>query len=413
MKFRSFLVLAAAGCATLSLAEAQQSNQQHWVATWTTPQPMMRAQPPRPQALSPAPTASTSSATPPAATPGTAPANPGPGRQGNPALRAIATNGFKNQTVRMVVHTSIGGSRLRIRLENSFGADAVVIGSAHVALRATDSGIVPGSDHVVTFSGKPSTTIRSGVVILSDPVDLTFPNLGDLAVSLYLPEQTGPPAAHGGLHTSYVSKEGNQTGEATIPEPILVPSYYWLAGIDVMAPAAAASIVTLGDSITEGARSTPDTDHMWPALLSARLLANKSTANLAVVDMGIGGNRLLRDGSGASALARLDRDVFSQAGVKWMTILEGINDIGRVANPTEDPLSAEDLIAGFQQIIERAHEVGIRVAGCTITPYGGAGYFSEKGEAIRQAVNTFIRGGAFDAVIDFEAVTCPAKPVHS
>ena len=200
------------------------------------------------------------------------------------------------------------------------------------------------------------------------------------------------------------------TGAPSIVDATTTQSYYWLAGIDVMAPEKAALIVTLGDSITDGARSSNESNHSWPALLAARLAAKKDTTMIGVANMGIGGNRVLRDGSGASALARLDRDVISQAGVKWLMLLEGINDIGREVAMPNEAVTADELIAAYKQIIERAHTHGIKVIGCTLTPYGGAGYQRDTGEAVRSAVNDFIRNGkAFDAVVDFEAATRDAQ----
>jgi len=393
MKLRSTLFL------VLIVSAHSQTSQDHWVATWTTPQPLVRNQPPaqRPAA---APTATTAQATPAAlAAPGPLAGGRGPG---SPA-QAINLRGFHDQTVRMIVHTSIGGSKLRLKLSSPFGASPVTVGSAHVAIRSTDSEIVPASDRALSFNGKPGCTIAPGTVLLSDPVNLTIPAQGDVAVSLYLPGESGPPASHNGLHTTYVSREGDLTGAPAIPDAITTQAYYWLAGLDVMAGSKAAVIVALGDSITEGARSTPDTNRMWPAVLSARLAANKKTADFSVANMGIGGNRVLRDGSGASALARFDRDVLSQSGVKWLMMLEGINDIG---HGDTEPVSADDLIGAFKQIIEKAHTHGIGVIGCTLPPYEGAGYSRPEGEAVRQTLNNWIRtGGAFDAVVDFEAAT--------
>jgi lysophospholipase L1-like esterase len=370
-----------------------QTAKEHWVATWTTPQPLIRAQPAAPLR---------------AAAPATAP--PAAPRPVNPA-QAIATTGFHDQTVRMIIHTSIGGQQTRVKLSNPFGGTPVKVGAAHIAIRSKDSEIAPGSDHALAFNGNPGCILGPGMVILSDPVDFAVPSQGDLAVSLYMPDETGPPSAHNGLHTTYISNQGDQTGAPAIADAITTQAYYWLAGVDVVAPAAASLIVTFGDSITEGARSTNDTNHMWPAVLSARLAANKATAHFAVANMGIGGNRVLRDGAGASALARFDRDVLSQSGVKWVMMLEGINDIGR---GNTEPVSAEDLIGAFKQIIERAHTHGIKVVGCTLTPYEGAGYSREEGEAIREALNTWIRTGrAFDGVADFEAATRdPNNPKH-
>jgi lysophospholipase L1-like esterase len=306
----------------------------------------------------------------------------------------------------MIVRTSIGGRRLRVNLSNAFGADPLAVGAAHIAIRAEDSEIVAGSDRALSFNGKPGCTVGPGMVILSDPVDLNVAPVGDLAVSLYFPGQTGPPTSHTiGLHTTYI-KEGDVTGQAAMPDAVTTQSYYWLEGIDVSAPAAASLIVALGDSITDGHRSTPDTNHSWPALLAARLAAQKATANIAVVNMGIGGNRVLRDVTGASALARFDRDVLSQPGVKWVMVLEGINDIGHGTLTPAEMVTADELISGHKQIIERAHTHGIKAVGCTLTPFEGAYYARENGEAVREALNTWIRtSGAYDAVVDFDAAT--------
>ena len=380
MKMRLTLVLTLLQFATSGL-EAQSAKTGHWVATWATAQTLVRPQPA---------------------------ANP-------PQNQAPGARGYTNQTIRMVVRTSIGGQKVRIKVTNSFGSAPVAIGAAHIALRAKDSEIVAGSDRVLTFSGKPGCLLSPGVVRVSDPVDLKVAPLTDLAVSLYFPGETGPPTSHAsGLHTTYISKEGDFTGQPSIADATTTLSYYWLAAVDAMAPAAAAAIVTFGDSITDGTASTPNSDHNWPSLLAARLAGNKKTARIGVANVGIGGNRVLFDGSGASALARLDRDAFSQSGVKWLMLMEGINDIGRVGATPASPEAptADDLIAAYKQIVELAHSRGIKVIGCTLTPYEGAGYSRPPGEDVRQAVNTFIRtGGAFDGVVDFEAATRdPANP---
>jgi lysophospholipase L1-like esterase len=376
------LVLAQLG--TLGLIQAQPKGQEHWVATWATAQTLVRQAPARP-----------------AATPADSPTAPATTPQ------EIAARGLNNQTVRMMVRTSIGGHRLRVRLSNAFGGAPVVLGTAHLAIRAKDSAIVPDSDRSLSFNGKPGGTIAPGVVLLSDPVELNVPPVADLAVSLYFPGETGPPTTHStGLHSTYISKEGDLTTKAEIPEPVITQSYYWLAAIDVAAGADAALLVTFGDSITDGALSTAETNHSWPALLAARLAANKATAKIGVANLGIGGNRVLRDGNGASALARFDRDVLSQPGVKWVTLMEGINDIGRGSMVPAEAVTADELIGSYQQFIAQAHAHGIEVIGCTLTPFEGAGYAREDGEQIRAALNSWIRtSGAFDAVVDFEAAT--------
>jgi lysophospholipase L1-like esterase len=284
----------------------------------------------------------------------------------------------------------------------------VRIGAAHLAVRAAEASIVPGSDRPLTFTGQPGVTMAPGVVIVSDPVDVDIAPLSNLAVSLYFPGDTGQPTSHAtALHTSYISEAGDFTGQAQFPVTNTTQSYYWLASVEVVAPADTFAIVTFGDSITDGARSTPDTNNAWPALLAARLAGKKETANVAVVNEGIGGNRLLTDGGGVGALARLDRDVLSHPNAKWLMILEGINDIGTLAQAAPgEGVTADDLIWALQQMIERAHTHGLSVIGCTITPYEGAGYYRENGEAIRETVNRFIRtSGAFDAVVDFDAAT--------
>jgi lysophospholipase L1-like esterase len=246
---------------------------------------------------------------------------------------------------------------------------------------------------------------------VSDPVDLDVPPLTDLAISLFFPQNTETPTTHAtGLRPTYVSTDGDFTGSAEFPLAGTTQQYYWLTSVELLAPQEAGAIVAFGDSITDGARSTPDTNHAWPALLAARLAADKKTANLSVVNEGIGGNRLFTDAAGLaglSALARFDRDVLSHPNVKWLMILEGINDIGSLATPaTNVPVTTDDLIWVLKEMVARAHAQGIKVVGCTLTPYGGAGYSREEGEVIRTAVNEWIRtSGTFDAVVDFEAAT--------
>jgi lysophospholipase L1-like esterase len=360
------------------IAVAQGQNE-HWVATWTTAHR--------------------------AALPVVSPVV-GPGF----TAAQQAQLGFNNQTIRMIAPVSIGGRRLRLQFSNGYGTTPLKLGAVHVALRAKESAIVAGSDRAVTFSGQPSFTIPPGASALSDPVDLDVAPLGELAVSVYVPEAAGPPTIHtGGLHTTYISKSGDATAKSSIEDGITTQSWYWLSSVQVLAPVDAAAIVAFGDSITDGARSTPDADRSWPSRLARRLAANRDTARIAILNQGIGGNRILRDNTGVNALARFDEDVLSPPGVKWLIVLEGINDIGQGARANalpENAVTAAELIAADRQMIERAHLRGIKVMGATLTPYGGAVYSSEKGEAIRDAVNTWIRtGGAFDAVVDFEAAT--------
>jgi lysophospholipase L1-like esterase len=388
MKIRYSLLVALVGLVMVSTASAQQ----HWVTTW--------AAAPQEPFFFPAP--------PPAGQPAPSPAPPP-----TPAMQLA--KGFHNQTVRMTVHTSIGGARVRIAISNAMGKTPLVIGAAHIARRGEGSGVAAGSDHALLFSGKPACTIPPGALMVSDAIDFDVPPQGDLSVSLYLPGDTGPPTAHAvGLHTTYVSGPGNFAGERSFADAVTTQSWYWLSAVHVFAPGDAGAIVTFGDSITDGTTSTPDTDRSWPSVLAARLsrASGKSqggAARIAVVNQGIAGNRLLHDLVGPNALARLDRDVFSQPGVKWMTLLEGINDIGfpyRAGTPAGEEVTPEQITAALQQIVERAHMRGVKVLGGTLTPFEGAAYYMEKGEEMRQAVNRWIRGsGTFDAVVDFDAIT--------
>ncbi|MBS1850568.1 MAG: SGNH/GDSL hydrolase family protein [Acidobacteria bacterium] len=331
---------------------------------------------------------------------------------------------FEKQTIRMVVKPTIGGERLRVRFSNAFGSSALTIGAAHVALVQQGGRIAPESDRTLLFGGKASITIPPGAPVLSDAVDLKVPAFSEIAVSIYLPVSSSASSTHfWAQHETYVSGPGDSTAQAELPNPTTQTSWYWLADVEVWNSQAAA-VVTLGDSITDGVGAKQGEYADWPDLLADRLRADKGGAPVSVVNAGIGGNRILHDGAGVSALARFDRDVLAQPGVAAIMILEGINDIGwphmkpRLPNgeTLKDPpfvhelVSAEDLIVGFKQMIDRAHQHGIRVFGATLTPYGGADYYSEDGEATRQAVNQWIRSsGAFDGVFDFDAAVRDAQ----
>ena len=323
-----------------------------------------------------------------------------------------SNDGFDNQTLRMIVHTSVGGRRVRVRLSNSYGATPLVIGAAHIALRSEEAAIRPDSDHGLTFSGVKSVTISPGAFALSDPVDFGVPPLGDLSVSVYVPEKTGPATWHAtGHHETYISASGDFTGTADMQYTTTRPSWYWLSGVDVLAPADVQAVVAFGDSITDGATTKPDTNSDWPSELARRLLAKSGRHPMAVLNEGISGNRILHDFIGQNALARFDADVLAQPGVRCVILLEGINDIGFSAmkipgrDTASETVTADEVIGGLRQIIERAHEHGMAIFGGTFTPFEGARYYSVEGEAKRQAVNAWIRAsGAFDGVIDFDAV---------
>jgi lysophospholipase L1-like esterase len=368
----------------------------HWVATWA-------ASPQGPRIILPRPAA---------AAPGAGNAPRGNGANRPPAFTAPH---FDHQTVRMIVRNSVGGPSVRVQLSNAFGAAPLPVGAAHLALSAGGSATVPGSDRALTFSGERSVVVPVGAEVLSDPVDLRVPALTRLAISLYIDGQASDPSEHlTALHTTYLSSTGDFTGATSMVAADTRQSWYWLSGVEVRVPARTGLIVAFGDSITDGVNSTPDTDRSWVGQFAERLMhadadadAGAGAGRWAIVDEGISGNRLLHDQIGPAALARLDRDVFSQPGVKWMIVLEGINDIGfskLPGMPQTAAVSAQELIDAQKQIIERAHLRGIRVMGATLTPFQGATYYSEEGETVREAVNQWIRTGhAFDAVVDFDA----------
>lgn len=326
---------------------------------------------------------------------------------------------FAQQTVRQVVHVSLGGAQVRVRLSNAYGKLPVRLGGARLALRTASSGIAPGTDRALTFGGLLQVTIPADAMVLSDPLPMTVADGADLVVSLFLPH----PTLAGGIHyasqqTTYVGA-GDQTAAAEIAGAATLASWVFLGGVDVLAPARAFTVVAFGDSITDGARSTADSNRRWPDILAERLRGKQ----IAVANAGIGGNRILHDAYpnsirfGVNALARFERDALAQPGVRYVILLEGINDLGHAGTsaPRSETVSAADLIAGMKQLIERAHQRGVRVIGATILPFEGtvfAGYFSPEKELKRKAVNEWIRtGGAFDGVIDFDrTMRDPAHP---
>ena len=341
-----------------------------------------------------------------------------------------ATPTFENQTVRMIVRPNLGGERIRILLSNAFGASALEIGSARVARVKAGGAIVPETDQALTFGGEASVVIPPGAPILSDPVDLRVAPFEEIAVSIYLPGPATAATVHDrAQHETYISGPGDFTAKEEIPNAASQKSWYWLAEVDVWATGRAAAMVAFGDSITDGAGATLGEYGDWPNRLARRLANAHGWPHLAVVNEGLGGNRLLNDGAGVNALARFDRDVLALPGVTDVIVLEGINDIGwphwnpaqeHSGHPfTDSPyaaqtVTAQQLIQGLRQIAERAHQHGIRVFGATITPFEGGGFYTAKGESVRQQVNQWIRtGGAFDGVIDFDAaVRDPHHPAR-
>ena len=322
-----------------------------------------------------------------------------------------------DSTLREVVHTSIAGKAVRVHFTNEMGTEPLRIDAATVAVSAGASSVDAGSGHELKFGGLPSIVIPAGAEALSDPVAMATPASASLAISLYLPlQQVSNVTVHSSAQQDNYILRGNHVGDASLVGAEVTPSWFFLKGVDVEpVNTKAAAIVAFGDSITDGAASTQNANHRWPDYLTARLQSNPATAHLAVLDEGIGGNCILIHRVGQNALARFDRDVLAQAGVKYVILLEGINDIGMLHAPNQPgyKLTAEDLEQGLAQLAARAHEHGIKVFGATITSYKGAGYFTENGERIREAFNHWIlTSGVFDGAIDFDKTTGdPANPL--
>ena len=331
---------------------------------------------------------------------------------------------LRNQTVRQIARVSIGGNRLRVILSNEYGSKPLVIGAAYVALAGSGSAIVAGSDRALSFDGHPSVTIPPGAPVISDPVDLTVPTLSNVAVSLFFPEITPLTTFHWeGVQTAYISPDGNFAGDADLKADSTIKSRLVLSGIMVDAPPGVRAVVTFGDSITDGADSTPDANHRWPDVLAERLV-QAGGAPIAVLNEGISGARVLSDRMGVNALARFDRDVLSHPHADTVILMMGINDIGWpdcILAPHEPAPSAEAIMDGYKQLIARAHLHGMRIIGATLTPFEDTfkgtpieGYYNTDKEQKREAVNQWIRSsGAFDGVIDFDAVARdPNRPTH-
>jgi lysophospholipase L1-like esterase len=316
---------------------------------------------------------------------------------------------FSSVTMREVVHISVGGEQVRLRFTNEFGADPLTVADAHVALGAGGGAIQPGSDRAVTFGGATSVNIPPGGAVFSDPVALSVAPLSDLAVSFYLPPQLmRAETFHAFADQDNYVAEGHAPSAVELPEAERISSWYFFDGVDVAATPESRAIVTLGDSITDGAYSTHNANRRWPDVLAARLSADPKFAHVSVLNEGIGGNRVLNEGYGPSAISRVDRDVLAQSGVRYVIVLESINDIGRLARVQVpwDAITAPQLEWGLKQIADQAHQHGLKILGATLTPYGGAGYYSDKGEQVREAVNDWIRtSGTFDGVADFDKIT--------
>ncbi len=336
---------------------------------------------------------------------------------------ALPTDDMRDATLRQIVHLSLGGSALRVHLSNAFGTQALHFTSVHVAHAVSPMGaaIDPSSDRALTFAGKPDVTIPPGAEYVSDPLEIAVAPLSNIAVSFHLDAPPEPETGHPGSRSTSYYEHGDAVGATDLPDAKHVDHWYQLTGIDVQSSSEAGTVVTLGDSITDGHAATTNGNDRWPDILAARLQADKKTRDVGVSNQGIGGNHLLTDGLGPNVLARFDRDVLAPSGVRWVIVFEGVNDLGGLARNGEVPADqhtalVEHVIAAYKQIIARAHAKGLRVYGATITPYTGSSYYHPGAwsEADRVAVNAWIRAaGHFDAVIDFDAVMRdPSQPGH-
>lgn len=321
---------------------------------------------------------------------------------------------LRNQTVRQVARLSLGGARLRLVFSNAYGQKPLVIGSASVALTGRGPGIQPQSRRTVTFGGRNSATIPAGAPLLSDPIDLSVAALAHVTVSVYLPSSTPTTTFHWDSRQTAWIAAGDQTAAATIdaqkPSTETITTRTLLTGIEVQTDQPASQVVAvIGDSLTDGNGASVDADARWPDFLAARLEPH----GVAVINAGISGARLLSDKMGVNALARFERDVLDQPGVRTAIVMLGINDIswpGTAFDPKGQPPSLNSLEAGFRQLIAQGHRRGVRVIGVTLTPFKGAlqgtpldNYFNDDKDALRQSLNTWIReSGAFDAVLDFD-----------
>ena len=335
----------------------------------------------------------------------------------------VVTEGlaFDNQTLRMIGRVSLGGRTARVRLSNAYGKQSLAIGEARIALREAGAAIVSGSDRKLTFHGQDSTVIPAGALAVSDPVALEVPPLADLAVSIHLPGELPESfqiTGHGNCHqTNYVSPPGNHADAVVMPVMQTTESWYVVTGIEVEAPDRTAGIVCFGDSLTDANLSSLDTNHRWPDQLARRLAARQGRP-VAVMNQGIGGNRILHDVRGDNGVKRFDRDALAQPGATHVIVFLGINDIRYRADREHEMVTAEQMIAGLEQLAFRAHACGLKAYGATLLTFENetflAGAYTKAGEAKRQAVNAWLRSSrAFDAVLDFEAaLRDPANPTQ-
>jgi lysophospholipase L1-like esterase len=315
-----------------------------------------------------------------------------------------AAERLSDVTIRMPLRISAGGTTIRLRLSNELSAEPLKVGAVHVAFAAADGSVLAGSDRVVSFAGRGSATIPPYAPLVSDPLPFAVPARTQLLVSIHLPGRVAGVTSHALGMTTATFAPGDQTAAPQLTGPTTMKRYV-LSAVDVDGGSATGTIAAFGDSITDGALMTPNTDRRWHDVLAARM-DHRGKLPFGIVNAAISGNRLLSTGAGPAALARLDRDVLSIPGVRYLVVLEGVNDLGFNTGRKLPIPTADDLIGAYRQIVTRAHDKGVKVIGATILPYKGAGYYSAEADAVRQQVNAWIRTpGNFDGLIDFDRAT--------
>jgi lysophospholipase L1-like esterase len=334
---------------------------------------------------------------------------------------ALPPEDLADATVRQIVRLSTGGARIRVRLSNAFGSAPLKFSAVHVArpLSPDSPRIDVATDRAVTFAGQGEVVVPAGADYVSDPIDLAVGPLSDLAITVHLPAAPERQTSHPGSRATSYLASGRHLADPDLVGAKTTDHWFWVTGVDVVAAPRSAAVVVLGDSITDGYGVKPNTNLRWTDHLAARLQASAKTRHLGVLNQGIGGNRVLLDGSGPNAMARFERDVLSQTGVRYLIVLEGVNDLGTLtrdapATPEAHADLVRNVIGAYSQMIARARARGVKVIGATILPYGGSAYYhpTAVNEADRQAINAWIRQpGHFDAVIDFDQLTRdPARP---
>lgn len=351
------------GCkSNQSLKETKKSNTPNWVGTWATAQMLVE-----PNNMPPAP-------------------------------------GLTDNTLRQIIRVSIGGKQMRLRFSNIFSDQPTVLKSVSIA-NVVEGAVIDGkSQKALSFNGNAGITMNPQQEVFSDAFDFALQPGQLLAITIHYGATSQKTSGHPGSRTTSYILEGDNLNNVAFSGAIKTDHWYSIMGVDVIASKKSATIVCLGNSITDGRGSGTNKQNRWTDILSARLLENKATENIGVLNLGIGGNCVVRGGLGPTALERFDRDVLSQEGVKWLVLLEGINDIGGIRKAEDTPVRAQELIDAYKVMIDKAHAKGIKIYGCTILPFAKSFYDAPYRQEARDIVNAWIRNknSGFDAVIDFD-----------